>query len=94
MNNSFKPGGKNPSGPKPAHRFPIMPKFSVSKTTRHDYHAGAVARYIHDYAQDDNGKYSAAIVVIALFRFIVQIGITVNKGKPNPSRDYDLTRKP
>lgn len=93
MNNARKLAGENPQGPKPLHRFPIRPKFSISTTTRHDYHAGAIARYIHDYAQDDAGKYAAAIVVVAAFRFILQIGVTINKGKPNLAKDYALTRR-
>jgi hypothetical protein len=93
MNNQRKLAGENPQGPKPLHRFPIMPKFSISKTSRHDYHAGAIARYIHDYAQDDAGKYSAAILVIAVFRYIVQIGVTINKGKPNHGKELNTLLK-
>lgn len=67
------------NSPQPKHRFRLMPKFSISDTVKGDYHFGVIARHVSDYAQDGLGKYSANLVIIALFRYIIQIGFTWNK---------------
>ena len=73
--------------PSPKQSARVGFKFSVNRTTNGDYHAGVICRHISMYAKDDFGEYCATLVILALFKCIIQFGITFNKKPRRFSRD-------